>query len=189
MSLSTIIIIYLIVKEEKSQQSLSLRTCNLLNKYYRRNFIVLKQKLESELFYHQKLVQNVINCISTLKTRNAPFCFVLFILEYGTYGFHKIPPCLMSIKNDLWEITCECWMFFLSYACLSASHEISSIVIRTKSYFPHFNVKIFWTLSRKFHFKFRHCFCSSKTHYTNKNCLLPQFLHHGANNISILMIR
>ena len=88
-------------KREQSQQSLYLCTCNLLYEYYRRNVIVLKQKLESELFYHQKLVQNVINCISTLKTRNASFCFVLFILDYGTYGFHKIPPCLMSIKNDL----------------------------------------------------------------------------------------
>ena len=45
-------------KREKSQQSLSLRTCNLLSKYYRRNVIVLKQKINSELFYHQQLVQN-----------------------------------------------------------------------------------------------------------------------------------
>ena len=123
-------------KRKKSQQSLSLRTCNLLSKYYRRNVIVLKQKIESELFYHQKLVQNVKNCISTLKTRNAPLLFCLFHLKIRYLWLPQYTALFDEYKK--WPLRNNMWMLnVFSFICLSFSVTWSFIYCHThKVVFP-----------------------------------------------------
>ena len=141
MCLSTIIIYLFDCIREKNHNKACLcvritcKTCSTVI------MIRTKTKARNQIILSSKSCLKMSKTAFCIKSRNVLFCFVFFIFWYGTHDFHRIPACLMSIKSDLYEISCEWWMFL--YTLVFQRHKKSNALSYVQTNISHTSTQNF----------------------------------------------